>query len=288
MKRLGKLWWVPVLALALLLPATAQGEMYVEVYGGGAFTSTNAVTASWSGAVAGASTSGTATIPGRVDPAFQGGLKIGTWFVPEGFLGFNYPAWMRYFGFNLDFSYHRLNYRNQNGRWFETWTPSGTFSGAGPLTWSSEGNAVTLAFMFTARYGFLPDSEVPFGRLQPYLAVGPAIMFSSQQRNFNVFAYDTLNGVPVPSTPVAGGKRDLASESSVDIALAVEGGVRWMALKNVSIDLSFKYRYAQPSFGPTSFTEVRGGAPWNTITNNSTISTTYHLLSFQVGAAYHF
>jgi opacity protein-like surface antigen len=273
-------------AALLMLPGPARAEMYVEIYGGGAFMSSSAVTASWSGAVPLASTTGTANIPGRVDPAFQGGLKIGTWFVPEGFLGYNYPAWMRYLGFNLDFSYHRLNYRDQQGRWSTTYTPGFVTSAGGPLFWASEGNAFTLAFMFAFRYGFFPDAEVPFGRLQPYVAVGPAILFSSQQRRFNVFAYDTVNGLPAAG--VLAGGRKLASESSADIALAAEAGVRWMALRNVSIDLSFKYRWAQPSFGATSFNEVRPGAPWNTITNSSTIETSYHLFSFQVGAAYHF
>ena len=40
--------------------------------------------------------------------------------------------------------------------------------------------------MFAGRYGFLPDSEVPFGRLQPYIAVGPALFCVQPE------AYDQL------------------------------------------------------------------------------------------------
>jgi hypothetical protein len=115
-------------------------------------------------------------------PAFVGGLKIGTWFVKEGFLGFNYPDWMKYFGFYLDLSYHRLNIRGPvNVEEYDvvggitTLDSEDTRSG----TIKADGRVVTLAFMFAARYGFFPTPEVPFGRLQPYVGVGPAILITS-------------------------------------------------------------------------------------------------------------
>ena len=44
----------------------------------------------------------------------MGGVKVGTWFVKEGFLGWSgYPDWMKYFGFYTDFSYQRLYMRKQ-------------------------------------------------------------------------------------------------------------------------------------------------------------------------------
>ena len=66
------------------------------------------------------------------------------------------------------------------------------------------------------------------------------------------------------------------------IALSVESGVRYMCTKNVSIDLSFKYRYAQPSF---SFNGANNadGAP-----ASFKLNPTYNLFSGEIGVAYHF
>lgn len=62
----------------------------------------------------------------------------------------------------------------------------------------------------------------------------------------------------------------------------MEAGLRWMALKNVSLEASFKYRYAQPSYRYTGVSDSFGAPA------DFTFSPTYNFFSFQVGAAYHF
>jgi opacity protein-like surface antigen len=227
-------------------------------------------------------------VPGNLSPAVLGGLKVGTWFVKEGFLGFNYPEWMKFFGFNLDFSYHRLDFSTQKFSslvsFFRPGVQTPITGNTFPTSFESNGKAATLAFMFSARYGFLSDNEVPFGRLQPYVAAGPAILFSSQDVNLFLNRARPRAGIPGLAYAVKPG-----GQSSADIALAVETGIRYMALKNVSIDVSFKYRYAQPtynySFIDPYVEDARAAVP---IPTNMTLSPTYHLLSGQIGVAYHF
>jgi opacity protein-like surface antigen len=132
--------------------------------------------------------------------------------------------------------------------------------------------------MFAARYGFYPDSEVPFGRLQPYVAVGPAVMFSSLSTKVNTLLVGGfLNGVQ--DSRMSGG-----SQASTNIALAVDTGIRYMCTKNVSIDLSFKYRYAQPSYTFSGIDAQFLHA--NPATYK--LDPVYQLFSGQLGVAYHF
>ncbi len=223
---------------------------------------------------------------GRTDVTVLGGAKLGTWFVPEGFAGWSgYPSWAKYFGFYTDFGYQRLYMRSQRLSGTETNvnTTSGfnyalgsaeQFTEVGSI--SANGMVATWAFMFAARYGFFPDSEVPFGRLQPYVAVGPALMFSSMKPQLQTQTRDHGGGTNLGFSG--------NTSSSTDIALAVDAGVRYMALKNVSLDLSFKYRYAQPRY---HINGIDWGADYPQPAS-FTINPVYQLFSFQAGVAYHF
>jgi len=262
-KRIGVL--AVAIAAAFLFVGAASAEMYVEAYLGGTFSSeldlSGAVSIAGVGSVSGTSNQGLTTAP-----TVMGGLKIGTWFVPTGFLGYSYPDWMKYFGFYTDFSYHRLDARRQS----IANLPPPAF---GNVELQSEGMVATWAFMLAARYGFFQDSEVPFGRLQPYVAVGPAVMFSSRDAKISAPGVNVNTGLNVISG--AG----LGSTGSTNIALAAEAGLRYMCLKNVSVDISFKYRYANPSY---NFSDISGSGV------SVSFQPTYNLFSGQVGVAYHF
>ncbi len=278
-----------VFAGLLFFSSPVRAEVYVEAYLGGVVGSSNSFNADLVHQPSAIAVPGPAgeliSFDGKLNPAVVGGLKIGTWFVKEGFLGFNYPNWMKYLGFYLDFSYHRLTFRrqsfNSNISYFRTGLASPAPGPLGLTQFSSEGTAATLAFMFAARYGFFKDSEVPFGRLQPYVAVGPAIFFSTQEPTLTAVRSPVFIGAVVPYGV------DPGSKSSVNLALAVEAGLRYMALKNVSIEASFKYRYAQPTytFSARDTFNSFNGLPGRV---SFTLDPTFHLFSFQVGAAYHF
>jgi opacity protein-like surface antigen len=185
-----------------------------------------------------------ANFTGDYNPYFLGGLKFGYWFTPQGTYAANYPDWMRYLGVYTDISYHSLDHPNNVL----------TVAGFPIATGNSSGWVVTWAFMLAGRYGFLPDNEVPFGRLQPYIGVGPAIFFSGQDYNFGGFS---------------GG-----SNNSTNLGLAAETGVRYFFTSNISAEASFKYRYFEPKYYFNPF--------------GSTIEPQTNLFSGQLGLAYHF
>jgi len=204
----------------------------------------------------------TLQIPGAMDPAVAGGVRLGMWFERSRLLGRSIPEWAKYFGVYTDFSYHRLDYRRQG----ETNSATGQ---AG--SFFSEGTAATWSFMLAGRLGFLPDREVPFGRLQPYVGVGPGILFASQNASFGV-------------TPRGGveDRFESGSKSQVVVCLTVDAGVRYMVLRNVSIDVFFKYRRAQPSF------TYDVADPHNGLRSSVTLSPTFNLFSANVGVGLHF
>jgi hypothetical protein len=301
-----------VLALALtlvLLGGPAKADFYAEIYGGVALGDSSSSTIPYSGSKVygdGAAikyTSGSLNVPGTFDNPFAiGGLKLGTWFTQEGFPAISYPDWMKYFGFYLDLSFQRMNYRRQIGHYNQHYwdyvrsvdrtNDYGTYDG--DATWWSDGRAFTIGFMFAGRYGFLKDSEVPFGRLQPYVAVGPALLINSQKRGFNVYSVTSIDGYTLPyAMPVCDGGRNLQSQTDVTIALMVDAGIRYMALKNVSIDCFFRYRYAKPSFDGATWEDVgaKEGVFYGSsrsIPVSSSFDPTYHWFSGQIGVAYHF
>jgi hypothetical protein len=189
----------------------------------------------------------------RVEPSVIGGLTIGYDFIKEGFLGYDWPAWMKYFTFATDFTYNRFDMRRQ----FVTFIPpvarllnQGFYAG----TSGAEGYMAAWSFLFIFHYGFLPDAEVPAGRLHPYVGVGPCLLFSGLD----------LGGM------------GWGNKSSVDICLVTEAGIRFMALKNVSLDAAFRYRWASPTYG-----FVAAGVAHD-------VSLDAHQFSFLFRASYHF
>jgi len=240
------------LALTLVaLPGVAQSAMWVGGEVGGNFVASTDVdmtnfpaagtTRTWQNV--------------RVEPSVIGGLTIGYDFIKEGFLGYDWPGWMQYFTFATDFTYNRFDMRRQ----FVTFMPpppegllNGGFSAGSS---GAEGYMAAWSFLFIFHYGFLPDAEVPRGRLHPYVGVGPCILFSGLD----------LGGM------------GWGNQSSVDICLVTEAGIRFMALKNVSLDAAFRYRWASPTYG---FVDGTG------VTHD--VSLDAHQFSFLFRASYHF
>ena len=159
-----------------------------------------------------------------IQPSVIGGATIGYDFVNSGFGAYAWPDWMKYFSFAMDITYNKLNING--GR-----MTGATFQGVNlgdvrvlPGDMKLKGYAFAWTFLFMAHYGFLPDSEVPAGRIHPYIGVGPALLWSGFE------------------SPIRSG-----GNSAMNVALVVEPGIRWMCLPNVSVDTAMRYRYAGPS-----------------------------------------
>ncbi len=82
-----------------------------------------------------------------------------------------------------------------------------------PAFTEAQGNLIwTMALHIVGRYGFLQDKEVPFGRLQPYIGIGPGV-----------------------------GVLYFQNDSAKNFSLDTEVGVRYYFTKNIAALIEFKY-----------------------------------------------
>jgi hypothetical protein len=239
-KKMYVLGVAALVAAMLALSGVAQSAMWVGAELGGNFPTNPNINASvgpFSGNFDGA----------KIQPSVIGGAIIGYDFVNSGFGAYAWPDWMQYFSFATDVTYNKLNI-------------NGSQVSAGGLARAFhntvlKGYEVAWTFLFMAHYGFLKDSEIPAGRINPYIGVGPAILWSGFEN------------------PVGRG-----GANAMNVALVVEPGIRWVCLPNVSIDTAMRYRYAVPSY---EIGTVPGVGTLN-------ISPTLHQFAFLVRANYHF
>src|SRR5208337_4001808 len=83
----------------------------------------------------------------------------------------------------------------------------------GPVFTEGQGNLIwIMAFHIVGRYGFLPDKEVPFGRLQPYIGIGPDV-----------------------------GVLYFQNDSAKNFGMDGEAGLRYMFTKNIAAFVEFDY-----------------------------------------------
>jgi opacity protein-like surface antigen len=81
----------------------------------------------------------------------------------------------------------------------------GRVTGQSLLVW-------TMALHLVGRYGFLPDQEVPFGRLQPYVGIGPGLVVLYAE-----------------------------ADSAKNFGLELEAGLRYMFTKHLGGFLEYKF-----------------------------------------------
>jgi opacity protein-like surface antigen len=90
---------------------------------------------------------------------FNRGTEVGV--TAGGIVGYNFcmpyrPAWQRYFGVALDFSWNQFNQARGD----------------------NSGNQFALAFLARAQYPLMGNEEFKFGRLVPFIMFGPAVVWT--------------------------------------------------------------------------------------------------------------
>jgi opacity protein-like surface antigen len=83
---------------------------------------------------------------------------------------------------------------------------------------------VPTSFLFMARVPLLRTDEVPAGRLQPYIGVGPSVVWSQVEK-------------------------DAQDHSSTDPGLDVRGGIAWMFFQSFGVFTEYRFTYTTTQFG---------------------------------------
>jgi len=167
----------------------------------------------------------------KTEPAVLGGVIIGYDFVKDGFLGYDWPNWFKYFSLAIDITYSDFSQKAQD---VKIMTKQGDLLSMhiSPV----DGHMLVVSFLFIAKYGFFPSPESPFGRLIPYVGVGPGVFFSVAETSYSTYMYP--------------------SSDSAETGIVTEAGIRYMVRPNVSLDAAFRYRYAIPSYDVAYYSYV--------------------------------
>jgi opacity protein-like surface antigen len=183
-------------------PRLIKGEFYTGVFLGAALTPNQDLkyqSITLNPAAGPVTSQGPVTLFGnKFDPSVVGGLNFG-------YFNDRIP----YLGMEVETYFNRSNVR------YTQLSTSRPVNGANAVSVPEDGWVNwTTALHIVGRYGFLPDKEVPFGRLQPYLGIGPAFVVN----------YDAV-------------------DSAKNFAVDVMAGIRYMMLKNVSAFVEYKFNY---------------------------------------------
>ena len=182
-------------------PRLLNGEFYAGGFMGAAFTPSQNLRYS-DGFILNNVTrtsQGSATLFGnKFDTSLTGGVKLGYFFHSIPYLGLEAES--------------SVNNSYVNRRSLSTSRPILGYSQAAVpndfwINW-------TTALHIVGRYGFLPDQEVPFGRLQPYVGIGPAI----------IVLYEEV-------------------DSAKNFGIDVMAGVRYMFTKHIGAFVEYKYNH---------------------------------------------
>jgi hypothetical protein len=166
-------------------------------------------------------------IGNTVDPSFMGGLIVEYHFIDKGALKYDWPAWMKNFSVALDFTYNPIEFGHQTTRFVCNDPNWGTVSLP-----EFKGYVLTLSLLFKYRFPLLRQQDYPDGRLFYYLGVGPGFSYNYLEAN---------NTIPGNIKAVGHGTATAAT-------FVAETGLSLFVVRDVSVDLFFRYRYLSPNY----------------------------------------
>ncbi len=171
------------LAVVVSLPASVRAETFLEIYGGGAFP---------------ADTDTTISGPGFVS---VGESPYKDSFVVGGRAG-HYFEGLPWLGIALDVSYFKADIDVPDG---------------------AQNDVVPISVLLMLRAPLLRTPSFPYGRLQPYLGIGPSLVYSRSE---------------------AGSARDTSFDPGFDFRL----GLTWMLTRTVGLFGEYRFSYVQPDY----------------------------------------
>lgn len=197
-----------VLALAFLLCAVtvSTAEVWVGAQGGPSFNSSTITI--------GPSTFDGSSLKLKSKTGFATGLALGYNFGDAG-----QPDWSKYFGVQMDVSYNSFNFVNDGSPYGKAF---GYYATRGfPAERNISGDTIGLVFLAKGRLPLMADRDYPRGRVQPYVGVGPGVMFNS---------FDNTS--------------DVASlKSTTNVALVAETGVSYFVTPRFSTKLAYRFQH---------------------------------------------
>lgn len=159
--------------------------------------------------------------------------------------------WKEHFGFYLDYNYQPLDlnhvYHNVRVKYTDKTLPINFPSAYGncDLYVGYKGYAQTISFLFACRHGHFPLPRVPMGRLQSFLAIGPAVVLVKDKVQLTIGPH-TANNTSNNFTVIQDvGQIVKFKQHNIKACpcFALNYGLRFQFFENFAADLFMNYRY---------------------------------------------
>jgi hypothetical protein len=162
-----------------------------------------------------------------VDPALLSGLTMEYYFVDKGVLRYDWPDWMRHLSIAFNVTHNQLAFGHQTFNFISKDPDWGTLSLP-----EFNGYVLTFSLLFKYRFHLIKQPDFPDGRLFLYVGVGPGISYNYLEASNNIPGNGTAVGHGISTVPT----------------FVAETGVSLFVVKDISIDLFFRYRYLTPNY----------------------------------------